>query len=279
MAPEPRDDLVRVLLVEDDEDDSLLARGLLRRDAAHPLRARVGADLRRRRASDRRPAPRRLPRRLPPRRARRPRADAPHARQRATTRRSSCSRARTTRTSTSWRRELGVDDYLVKGRIDAPLLERSIRYALEQQRERVRALRESEERYALAVARRQRRRVGLGPAVRTRSTSPRAGATCWESPPATSRARSTTGSSACTARISRSCARRSTRTPRGPPRTSSTSTACAARDGQRALDARRGASRCATPAARRSASPARRPTSPTARAPRRSSCTTRFTTR
>src|ERR1051325_7830554 len=44
----------------------------------------------------------------------------------------------------------GGADYLVKGRIDAPLLERSIRYSLEQSRT-LRALRESEERYALSA--------------------------------------------------------------------------------------------------------------------------------
>jgi diguanylate cyclase (GGDEF)-like protein/PAS domain S-box-containing protein len=44
----------------------------------------------------------------------------------------------------------GAADYLVKGAIDAPLLERSIRYALEQSRT-LRALSESEERYALSA--------------------------------------------------------------------------------------------------------------------------------
>ncbi|HEX7828100.1 MAG TPA: EAL domain-containing protein [Thermoanaerobaculia bacterium] len=44
----------------------------------------------------------------------------------------------------------GAADYLIKGTIDAPLLERSIRYALEQSRT-LRALRESEERYALSA--------------------------------------------------------------------------------------------------------------------------------
>jgi diguanylate cyclase (GGDEF)-like protein/PAS domain S-box-containing protein len=44
----------------------------------------------------------------------------------------------------------GAADYLVKGTIDAPLLERSIRYALEQSRT-LHALRESEERYALSA--------------------------------------------------------------------------------------------------------------------------------
>jgi diguanylate cyclase (GGDEF)-like protein/PAS domain S-box-containing protein len=44
----------------------------------------------------------------------------------------------------------GAADYLVKGTIDASLLERSIRYALEQSRT-LRALRESEERYALSA--------------------------------------------------------------------------------------------------------------------------------
>jgi diguanylate cyclase (GGDEF)-like protein/PAS domain S-box-containing protein len=44
----------------------------------------------------------------------------------------------------------GAADYLVKGAIDASLLERSIRYALEQSRT-LRALRESEERYALSA--------------------------------------------------------------------------------------------------------------------------------
>jgi len=44
----------------------------------------------------------------------------------------------------------GAADYLIKGQIDAPLLERSIRYALEQSRT-LQALRESEERYALSA--------------------------------------------------------------------------------------------------------------------------------
>ena len=44
----------------------------------------------------------------------------------------------------------GAADYLVKGQIDARLLERSIRYALEQSRT-LQALRESEERYALSA--------------------------------------------------------------------------------------------------------------------------------
>jgi len=44
----------------------------------------------------------------------------------------------------------GAADYLVKGRIDAQLLERSIRYALERRRAEE-ALRKSEQRYALAV--------------------------------------------------------------------------------------------------------------------------------
>jgi diguanylate cyclase (GGDEF)-like protein/PAS domain S-box-containing protein len=44
----------------------------------------------------------------------------------------------------------GAADYLVKGNIDASLLERSIRYALEQSRT-LRALRESEERYAMSA--------------------------------------------------------------------------------------------------------------------------------
>jgi diguanylate cyclase (GGDEF)-like protein/PAS domain S-box-containing protein len=44
----------------------------------------------------------------------------------------------------------GAADYLVKGMIDAPTLERSIRYALRQSRT-LQALRESEERYALSA--------------------------------------------------------------------------------------------------------------------------------
>jgi diguanylate cyclase (GGDEF)-like protein/PAS domain S-box-containing protein len=44
----------------------------------------------------------------------------------------------------------GAADYLVKGQIDGPLLERSIRYALQQKRVQE-ALRESEDRYAIAV--------------------------------------------------------------------------------------------------------------------------------
>jgi diguanylate cyclase (GGDEF)-like protein/PAS domain S-box-containing protein len=44
----------------------------------------------------------------------------------------------------------GAADYLVKGQIDGPLLERSIRYAIEQSRT-LQALRESEERYALSA--------------------------------------------------------------------------------------------------------------------------------
>jgi diguanylate cyclase (GGDEF)-like protein/PAS domain S-box-containing protein len=47
--------------------------------------------------------------------------------------------------------ELGIADYLVKGRLDATALERSIRYAVKHQRA-LRALAESEERYALAMA-------------------------------------------------------------------------------------------------------------------------------
>jgi len=46
--------------------------------------------------------------------------------------------------------QAGAADYLVKGRIDASLLERSIRYALQQSRT-LQALRESEERYALSA--------------------------------------------------------------------------------------------------------------------------------
>jgi diguanylate cyclase (GGDEF)-like protein/PAS domain S-box-containing protein len=46
--------------------------------------------------------------------------------------------------------ELGVTDYLVKGTIDAPSLERTIRYAVRQHHTMV-ALRRSEERYAVAV--------------------------------------------------------------------------------------------------------------------------------
>ena len=47
--------------------------------------------------------------------------------------------------------ELGVTDYLVKGTIDAPALERTIRYAVRHHR-MVEDLRRSEERYAVAVA-------------------------------------------------------------------------------------------------------------------------------
>jgi diguanylate cyclase (GGDEF)-like protein/PAS domain S-box-containing protein len=47
--------------------------------------------------------------------------------------------------------ELGIADFLVKGRIDAATLERSIRYAISNQGA-LRALGESEERYALALA-------------------------------------------------------------------------------------------------------------------------------
>jgi diguanylate cyclase (GGDEF)-like protein/PAS domain S-box-containing protein len=47
--------------------------------------------------------------------------------------------------------EAGVADYLVKGAIDPPAIERSIRYAVTHQRA-LRALAESEERYALAIA-------------------------------------------------------------------------------------------------------------------------------
>src|SRR4051794_21994765 len=46
--------------------------------------------------------------------------------------------------------ELGVTDYLVKGMLDPPNFERSIRYALRHHRA-MRELRRSEERYALAV--------------------------------------------------------------------------------------------------------------------------------
>jgi diguanylate cyclase (GGDEF)-like protein/PAS domain S-box-containing protein len=47
--------------------------------------------------------------------------------------------------------ELGIADYLVKGSLDATTLERSIRYAVKHQRV-LRALAQSEERYALALA-------------------------------------------------------------------------------------------------------------------------------
>ena len=47
--------------------------------------------------------------------------------------------------------ELGIADYLVKGQIDGVMLERSIRYAISHQRT-LRALADSEERYALALA-------------------------------------------------------------------------------------------------------------------------------
>jgi diguanylate cyclase (GGDEF)-like protein/PAS domain S-box-containing protein len=47
--------------------------------------------------------------------------------------------------------ELGVADYLVKGQLDPTTLERSIRYAVKHQRA-LRALADSEERYALALA-------------------------------------------------------------------------------------------------------------------------------
>jgi diguanylate cyclase (GGDEF)-like protein/PAS domain S-box-containing protein len=47
--------------------------------------------------------------------------------------------------------ELGIADYLVKGELDASTLERSIRYAIRHQRV-LSALAESEERYALALA-------------------------------------------------------------------------------------------------------------------------------
>jgi diguanylate cyclase (GGDEF)-like protein/PAS domain S-box-containing protein len=47
--------------------------------------------------------------------------------------------------------ELGITDYLVKGTIDAPALERTIRYGVRQHQALV-DLRRSEERYALAVA-------------------------------------------------------------------------------------------------------------------------------
>jgi diguanylate cyclase (GGDEF)-like protein/PAS domain S-box-containing protein len=46
--------------------------------------------------------------------------------------------------------QAGAADYLIKGQIDAPLLERAIRYAL-QQNSTLQALRESEERYALSA--------------------------------------------------------------------------------------------------------------------------------
>ena len=47
--------------------------------------------------------------------------------------------------------ELGIADYLVKGALDARTLERSVRYAVKHQRA-LRALAQSEERYALALA-------------------------------------------------------------------------------------------------------------------------------
>jgi diguanylate cyclase (GGDEF)-like protein/PAS domain S-box-containing protein len=149
MAPEQRGELVRVLLVEDDEDDYLIARGLL----AEAQRTRFeldwapsfadGAEAIVSRRHDVYLVDYRLGEHDGLELTRRTRAagddtpiiiltgqDDPDVDLMAA--------------------RLGVDDYLVKGRIDALLLERSIRYALESARA-VRALRESEERYALAV--------------------------------------------------------------------------------------------------------------------------------
>ena len=156
-------DALRILLVEDDEDDYVLTRSMLGAQGRARFELDWEQSYRPALRGDPRGPPRPLPGRLPAR------AIAPAwswcaTRGTATRRRpSSSSPARTTTRSTSQATELGVTDYLVKGTIDAPSLERTIRYARPPppgdgrpapQRGALRRRR----------ARDQRRDLGLGPA-------------------------------------------------------------------------------------------------------------------
>jgi len=148
-VPESCGDFVRVLLVEDDEDDYLITRGLLsgvertRFDLEWAEGFDVGESAMARREHDVYLVDYRLGEYDGLELARRARTagnDTPIIILTGQSDPDVDLRAA----------ELGVDDYLVKGRTDAMLLERSIRYALASARS-IAALRESEERYALAV--------------------------------------------------------------------------------------------------------------------------------
>ena len=119
---------------------------------------------------------------------------------------------------------LGVTDFLEKGQLDTALLERSIRYAVGHHATAGRA---EAEPGALRAGRagRQRRHLGLGPALRPASTCRRAGRACSDTTTRPSGTRSRSGWTGCIQTTSPSCGRRSIPTSRGRARTWRASTA------------------------------------------------------
>ena len=109
---------------------------------------------------------------------------------------------------------LGVTDFLIKDRLDAALLERSIRYAVRHHA----VLGELRETPGPLCARREggeRRDLGLGPAVGQSVYSARGGRRCSVTPRRRSATPPKSGSSACAPTISSACGPRSTLTSTG----------------------------------------------------------------
>ena len=284
LPPEHRDALIdvrgeiRILLVEDDEDDFVLTRDLLadsRRtrfeldwvssfDEALGARSRNGT--------------RCLPRRLPPRRARRTGSPARGARGRLSSRPIILLTGQGDGEVDIAAMKAGAADYLVKGQIDAQILERSIRYSLEQNRT-LEALRESEERYALSARGANDGLWVWDLGAATRSTTPTAGKTMLgftedeigDSPEEWFSRVHPDDVAMLRADID---AHRHGATPQHRARAPH-----ALRRRRRTAGCWRAAWPCATPPATPRASPDRRPTSPSGRSPSTASCTTPFTTR
>ena len=221
-----------VLLVEDDEDDFVITRDLLAEPEPHPLRPRVGRELRGRAARDRGAPPRRLPDRLPPRRA------APAW--------TSSGEAFAGERQAPVIVLTGHGDYEVDLEATLPRRHRlpgqgparhgrcwSARSATPSVTTRPLAeLRKSQERYALAVRGRQRRHLGLGPALGARLPL----AALEGHARVRRRGRRglgpRSGSAACTPTTSSGCGRRSTRTsPATQPAPGERAPRCAHRDG------------------------------------------------